>query len=80
MMRLLLRLGADPHTLSFPTAFPIPEDLRNLSLTPGDIANIRGSTIIAAYVDALAASGYEVHVVTDEKEGDKLDLFWTSVS
>jgi ankyrin repeat protein len=79
MMRLLIGLGADPHALSFPTASYIPEGMSNISLTPGDIANIRGSAVLAAYLDALAASGYEVHVVANEKE-DTLDLFWPSIS
>jgi ankyrin repeat protein len=79
MIQLLIELGADPHALSFPTASYIPEGMRNLSLTPGDIANIRGSTVLAAYLGALAASGHEVHTVANEK-GDTLDLFWPSNS
>jgi ankyrin repeat protein len=69
IMRVLIGLGADPHALSFPTAFYIPKDLSGLLLTPGDIARIRGPPIFTAYLDALAASGHEVHLVNS-------DIFW----
>lgn len=79
IMRLLLQLGADPHALSLPTTVYIPKDLRGLSLTPGDIARIRGPAVLRAYVDALAANGHEVHVVDNGNEEDTYDIFWPAV-
>lgn len=78
IMRLLIQLGADPHALSYPTKSFIPKDLRSLSLTPGDIAKMRGLSIFTAYVNALAAIGHEV-CVAHNREDNTLDIFWPAL-
>jgi hypothetical protein len=75
-MRSLIELGADPHALSFPTTSFIANDLSGLSLTPGDIARIRGYAVFTAYLDALKASGCEIYVIANEKDQGESDIFW----
>jgi hypothetical protein len=40
-MRMLISLGADPHAQSHATEFLVPEKMKGLALTPGDIANFK---------------------------------------
>jgi ankyrin repeat protein len=75
MMRLLVHLGADPHARSLPKQFLVPEELKGLAVTPGDIARLRGPDVFSAYTEALRAAGHQVDVVKDEADGDE-DLFW----
>ncbi|RDL41308.1 uncharacterized protein BP5553_01287 [Venustampulla echinocandica] len=75
IMRLLIKLGADPHARTSPTTFFIPIYLRGLSLSPGDIARTHGRPVVQAYLDALASNGLEFRAVCEEKD-DSYDIFW----
>jgi ankyrin repeat protein len=78
IMELLISLGADPHARTFPAEFFVPEDIKGLSVTPGDIAGFRGPVVFSAYVNALRTNGYEIEAVTDEMD-DIEDLFWPAL-
>jgi len=78
MAELLISLGADPHTTSLPTDFGVPEDLKGLAVTPGDIARLRGPDVFSAYTEALRTAGHEFNVVNDEGD-DTEDLFWPAL-
>ena len=78
IMRLLVQLGADPHALSYPSECFVPEDLKGLALTPGDIASVRGLRVFTAYLDTLTTSGYEVCGRYDEVD-DTHDIFWSAL-
>ncbi|KAF4638013.1 hypothetical protein G7Y89_g57 [Cudoniella acicularis] len=73
--RTLVSLGADPHSLSLATDFFIPADLKGVSVTPGDIAKLRGPEVFAAYVEALKFAGQQVELNTTEMD-EGMDLFW----
>ena len=66
----LLRLGADPHRLSIPTASQVPSNLRNQSFTAGEAARKRGPDIYESYLDAVRQSGLSYAI---DEAGD---LFW----
>lgn len=75
MIRLLMSLGADPHSRSLPKQYCVPEDLKGLAATPGDIAQLRGLEVLSAYSEALKAAGHQVDIVKDEADSEE-DLFW----
>jgi ankyrin repeat protein len=75
MMILLLELGADPRSSSFPTEFCVPDDLRNISVTPGEIARLRGKDLFDVYIQTLRREGHHIDLVSEN--GDCLpDIFW----
>jgi ankyrin repeat protein len=57
MIRLLIHLGANPHAQSLPGQFLVPEELKGLAVTPGDVAQLRGPEVFLAYTEALRAAG-----------------------
>jgi ankyrin repeat protein len=75
VMSCLIDLGADPCACSPPTQFSIHVDLEDMSLLPGDIAKIRGTRVLSAYLNALTAKGYDVQAM-DDKQENTLDIFW----
>jgi len=75
LIRLLIDLGADPHARSMPTDYLVPEDLKNVAVTPGDIALLRGPEVLAAYLDALKVNGHKAELWVDDSSGEE-DLFW----
>lgn len=74
MTQLLIDLSTDPHSRSLAKQFSVAEDLRVLSVTPGEIARLRGPGVLSVYLDALRKRGNDVEVVKGER-GDG-DLFW----
>jgi len=42
LIQLLVSRGADPHSCSRATKFLVPDDLKEVSVKPGDIATLRG--------------------------------------
>jgi len=79
MMHLLIMLGVDPHARTRPTTFFVPADLRNLEVTPGDIARLRGPDVLSAYLASLKTAGYGVHSVEDEIDGADEEIIWPAV-
>ena len=79
IVRLLIQGGADPHVQSAATKFFVPEDLKGLSVTPGDIARRRGSDDFFAYINALKETGYKFELVENEIN-DLPDVFWPALS
>jgi ankyrin repeat protein len=75
IIQLLISLGADPHAQSLATEFIVPEDIRGLSVTPGDIARLRGSLVLFTYISALKANGHDLEVVADEMNNVG-EIFW----
>ncbi|KUJ13905.1 ankyrin [Mollisia scopiformis] len=75
MIRLLLSFGADPHARSMATDLWVPKDLVGVSVTPGDIAQLRGSDVLTTYLDSLNDMGQEVQIISDE-HGGLSDIFW----
>jgi ankyrin repeat protein len=78
LIRLLVSLGADPHACSRATKFLVPDDLKEVAVTPGDIAMLRGKGIFDAYVESLRMQGYELEVKGNEPEEER-EVFWPSV-
>lgn len=75
-MKLLIEMGADPHSKSLPTKSCVPPQLKGLAATPGDIACIKGWSTLKAYADALVETGYhDVVVHRDEKDAFH-DILW----
>jgi ankyrin repeat protein len=62
VVRLLLLMGADPHARTFATDYCVPKALKGISVTPGDIAVLRGPRTLKSYLSVLNASGYDVQV------------------
>jgi hypothetical protein len=56
----------------------VPEELKGLAVTPGDVAQLRGPEVFLAYTEALRAAGHEVSVVKDEADSEE-DLFWPAL-
>lgn len=75
MIRLLISLGADPHARSIATQYRVSEDLKDISVTPGDIARLRGKEVLASYTNFLRRAGHDVEIVANEK-GEGGDMFW----
>jgi hypothetical protein len=75
IIQLLISLGADPHAQSLSTEFLVPEDIKGLSVTPGDIAQLRGPPVLSTYIDALRANGHDLEVVADEMDNAE-EIFW----
>ncbi|PVH72684.1 ankyrin [Cadophora sp. DSE1049] len=71
----LVSMGADPHSRSMATKFLVPDGLKGHSVTPGDIAILRGPEVLSAYVRALKGCGHELEV-TDDVEDNESDIFW----
>ena len=78
IMQILISLDADPHAQSYPTEFFVPEDLKSISVTPGDIARLRGPLVFSAYIAALKAAGHDFEVIKDDAEECE-DLFWPAL-
>ncbi|KAK0109536.1 Ankyrin repeat domain-containing protein 60 [Cadophora gregata] len=76
MIAHLISLGADPYATSLATQFLVPVDLKGGSVTPGDIAVLRGENILNAFIAALANCGHDVEVYRD---GGEVDIFWPAV-
>jgi len=77
LIRLLINLGADPHARSMPTDYLVPEDLKNIVVTPGDIALLRGPDIRLAYLEALKNNGHTAELWFDDSSGEE-DSFWAA--
>jgi len=77
MLELLISLGADPHVRTLATEFLVPDDLKNQSLTPGDIAGLRGEDVLSRYVGALRRCGHDLEVTRDGVHNES-DIFWPS--
>jgi ankyrin repeat protein len=75
LISLLIDLGADPHARSIPTSFLVPEDLKNVAVTPGDIALLRGPDVLSTYLDALKSNGHKAELWVDDSCGEE-ELFW----
>ena len=75
LIRLLIDLGADPYARSIPTSFLVPEDLKNVAVTPGDIAVLRGPDVLSTYLDALRSNGHKAELWVDDSSGEE-ELFW----
>jgi len=74
----LINLGANPHCRSMATKFLVPEDVKGISVRPGDIAILRGPEVLLSYVQALRACGYELEVIEDAGEKESA-IFWPTV-
>jgi ankyrin repeat protein len=75
LMALLIELGADPHARSLAVNYLVPDDLKGLSVTPGDIAYLRGAEVLSVFVDTLRRNGHELEVVRDPIE-NVAEVFW----
>ncbi|CZR69210.1 uncharacterized protein PAC_19110 [Phialocephala subalpina] len=73
IMKFLILEGADTQARTEATEFCVPSDLKGLSITPLQIAKLRGETVLSAFLDAMKAA--DVEVVKDEK-GDIEEIFW----
>lgn len=78
VIRELLRLGADPLLETKPALESVPEELRGLSLTPGDIARYRGKETLKAYAECVQEYHPEIVFrikieIGDEEQGD---IYW----
>jgi hypothetical protein len=78
VIQLLISLGADPHAQSLSAEFLVPDDIKGLSVTPGDIAWLRGPLVLSTYTNALRANGYDLEVVADEMDNSD-DIFWPAL-
>jgi ankyrin repeat protein len=78
IIQLLISLGADPHARSLTTEFLVPDDIKGLSVTPGDIARLRGPLVLSTYTNALRANGHDLEVVVDEMDNSD-DIFWPAL-
>jgi ankyrin repeat protein len=78
IIQLLISLGADPHARSLTTEFLVPDDIKGLSVTPGDIARLRGPLVLSTYTNALRANGHDLEVVADEIDNSD-DIFWSAL-
>jgi ankyrin repeat protein len=75
LIALLIELGADPHARSLAIKCLVPDDLKGYSVTPGDIACLRGTEVLSIFVDALRRNGHELEVVRDPIE-NATEIFW----
>lgn len=78
IMRVLISLGADPHAQSLATEFLVPENMKGLALTPGDISKLQGCDAFAAYIKALRGGGHELEVRSNDLYGEE-DIFWPAL-
>jgi len=78
LIRLLIDLGADPHVRSMATDYLVPEELKNIAVTPGDIALLRGPEVRLAYLEALKVNGHTVELWYDDSNGKEY-LFWAAM-
>ncbi|KAL5317849.1 hypothetical protein ACEPPN_014949 [Leptodophora sp. 'Broadleaf-Isolate-01'] len=78
MIAYLIALGADPHAGSLATQFLVPGGLKGRSVTPGDIAILRGDKVLARYVEALVSCGHDVLVSRDSPQSEP-EIFWPAV-
>lgn len=78
IVQLLIGLGADPHAQSLSTEFLVPEDIKGLSVTPGDIARLRGPLVLSTYINALRAKGHDIELLVDEMNNVQ-EIFWPAL-
>jgi len=78
IIRVLISLGANPHAQSLAIEFLVPENMKGLALTPGDISKLRGYDTFATYIEALRGGGHELEVCTDDLDGEE-DIFWLAL-
>jgi ankyrin repeat protein len=78
IIKLLISLGADPHSQTLSTEFLVPDDIKGLSVTPGDIARLRDPLVFSTYIDSLRENGHDLEVVTDEIYNAE-DIFWPAL-
>lgn len=83
MLDLILKHGADPAVVSFPTAHMVPDGLENRRLTPGDVARHEGEDHYRNYLEALNSAGFDDAAIEEVKEdcsSDTEDIFWPAES
>lgn len=78
VIQLLISLDADLYVQSLSTEFLVPDDIKGLSVTPGDIAQLRGPLVLSTYTNALRANGHDLEVVADEMDNSD-DIFWPAL-
>ncbi|CAG8976003.1 hypothetical protein HYALB_00007530 [Hymenoscyphus albidus] len=80
LLELLLSNGADPHLVTFKMASGVPHDLKNRSLTTGDIAKQRGRNVCDAYKTALGNAEMGISTVEALDDSGSEDIFWVAES
>jgi hypothetical protein len=71
----------NPHARTFATDYCVPKALKSISLTPGDIAVLRGPRTLKSYVLRLNASGYDVQAFeyADDTLSKSKCLMWDAL-
>ncbi|CAG8960727.1 hypothetical protein HYFRA_00002263 [Hymenoscyphus fraxineus] len=80
LLELLLSNGADPHIVTFELASGVPHDLKNRTLTAGDIAKQRGRDVYDAYKTALGNAEMGISIVEELDDSGSEDIFWVAES